>query len=64
MEYTHNMTMYLTVRGLAAGIEHVKHKLYMNSFFSTPALFDNLHTKTIKCGGTVRPNRIGTPKNL
>jgi hypothetical protein len=64
IEYTHNMTMYLNVRGLAARIEHVEHKLYMDSFFSTPALFDNLHTKTINCGGIVRPSRTGMPKNF
>jgi hypothetical protein len=27
-------------------IEHLGHRLYMNSFFSSPALFDDLHTKT------------------
>jgi hypothetical protein len=56
------MTMYLTVQGLAARIEHVEHRLYMESFFSSPALFDNLHTKTINYCGIVRPNRIGMPK--
>jgi len=46
---------HVTVRGLAARTEHVGHKLYMGSFLSSPALFDELHTKTINCCGTVRP---------
>jgi len=37
---------HATVTGLAARIEHVGHRLYMDSFFSSPALFDDLHTKT------------------
>jgi hypothetical protein len=52
--YTGNLT------GLAARIEYVRHKLYVDSFFSSQALFDDLHNKTINCCGTVRPNRNGT----
>jgi hypothetical protein len=48
------------VTGLAARIEHVRHKLYNDNFFSSQALFDDLRTKTINCCGTVRPNRKGT----
>jgi len=71
--YTFNMTVYLgkdrkhvtpsmtathaTVTGLAARSGHVGHMLYMGNFFSSPALFDNLHTMTKHCCGTVRPNR-------
>jgi hypothetical protein len=52
---TSSMTVtHATVAGLAARIEHVGHRLYMDSFFSFPALFDDLHTKTINCYGTVR----------
>jgi hypothetical protein len=43
-----------TVTGLAARKEHVGHKLYMHNFFSSLALFDNLHMKTIKSSGTVK----------
>jgi hypothetical protein len=62
MGYTYNMIMYLgkdrkcaptsmiathaTVTGLAVRIEHVGHRLYMDNFFSSPALFGDLHTKT------------------
>ena len=78
--YTDSMTMYLdkgrkcatpsmtathaTVRGLAARVEHLGHKLYMGNFFPSPALFDDLHTKTVYCCGTVRPNRKRMPKNF
>jgi len=48
---------HATVTGLAAANGHVGHTLYMGNFFSSPASFDNLHTKTINCCGTVRPNR-------
>jgi hypothetical protein len=46
---------HVTVRGLAARIEQMRHKLYKGSFLSSPALFDELHMKTINCCGTVRP---------
>ena len=72
--YTYKMTMYLgkdrkyvtpstathvTVTGLAARIEHVGHKLYIDSFLSSLVLFDDLHTNTINCCGTVRPVEKG-----
>ena len=44
--------------GFTARNEHVGHKLYMGNFYLSPALFDDLHTKT-NCCGTVRPNRKG-----
>jgi len=50
------------VTGLAATIKHVGHKLYMDSFFSTPTLFDDLCIKPVDCCGTVRRNRKGMPK--
>ena len=39
-------------------------KLYMDSFFSSPALFDDLCIKPVDCCGTVGPNRKGMPKNF
>ena len=53
---------HATVTGLAARIEHVGHKLYMDSFFSSSASFDDLRTKAMNNCGTVRPNRKGMPK--
>jgi hypothetical protein len=52
---TPSTATHVSVRGLAARIEHVGHKLYMGSFLSSLALFDDLHTKTINCCGAVRP---------
>jgi hypothetical protein len=78
--YTYNMSMYLggdrkrvtasvtathaTVTGLTTRIENFGHKLYMDNFFSSPELFDYLHTKAINCCGTVRPNRKGMPRDF
>jgi hypothetical protein len=78
--YTYDMKVYLgkdrtradqdvtathaTVRGLCRRIEGVGHKLYMDNFFSSPDLFDELMTKDITCCGTVRPNRKGLPDDF
>jgi hypothetical protein len=66
--YTNNMTVcackdrkrvtpsmtatHVTLTKLTAMIENVRHKLYMDNFFSST--LDNLHTKTINCCRTVR----------
>ena len=78
-EYTYHMTVYLDkdrkcetpwqlhmqlLKGLAAGTEHMRHKLYMDSFLLSSALFDDLRTKAINYCGSVRPNRKGMPENL
>jgi len=79
MRYAYNIPVYLpkdrkrvtpsmrathvTVTGLAARIEHVGHKLYIDNFVSSP-LCDDLHTKTVNCYGTGRPNRKGMLKNF
>jgi hypothetical protein len=79
-EYSDNMTMFLgkdgnratpsltatlaTVSGLATRIENVGHKLYMDIFFSSPALFDDLHTKTINCCGLLDQIEKGCQKIL
>jgi len=39
---------------LTARIENVGHALCVDN--STPEVFDDLHTETINCRGTVRPN--------
>jgi len=53
-----------TVTGLAARLENVGHKLYMNIFFSSPALFDGLHTKMINCCGLLDQVEKGCQKIL
>ena len=55
---------HAAIAELTEMIEHVGHKLYMDSFFSSPVLFDDFCNMTINCCGTLRPNRKGMPKNL
>jgi hypothetical protein len=45
-------------------VEGVSHKLYMDNFFSSPDLYDDLIQKKVYCCGTVRLNRRGMPKDL
>jgi len=48
---------HATVTECAARIENMGHKLYVDIIISSPALSDDLHTKTVNRCGTVRPNR-------
>jgi hypothetical protein len=77
---TYNMTVYLgkdrthatdtmtatktTVAGLPRGVQNVGHKLYMDNFFSSPALFNDLHRKKINFCGIVRLNQKGMPQEF
>ena len=78
--YTYNIKLYLgedeqltsqhltaqhaTVRELTKKVEGRGHKLYMDSFFSSPDLFDELTKKKINCCGTARPSTKGMPQDL
>ena len=78
--YTYDMDVYLgkdrqrtaqhltatdaRVTNLTWRVEGVGHKLYMDNFFSSPDLFDDLAQKKIYCCVTVRLNRKGMPKDL
>jgi hypothetical protein len=80
MGYTYNMNVYLskdrqraaqhltatlnTVANLTRGVEGFGHKLYMDNFFSSPDLYDDLAQKKIFCCGTVGLHRKGIPKDL
>jgi len=55
----HVTATHATVTELTRKIEGCGHKLYMDNFFSSPVLFDDLVKKQIYCCGTVRPNRKG-----
>jgi hypothetical protein len=57
-------TTHATVTGLTTRIQNFGHKLYMDNFFSSPDLFDYLHTKAINFCGTVRPNRKEMPRDF
>jgi len=48
---------HATVAELKRNIQNVGNKLYMDNFFSSSDLFDDLHSKKIRCCGTVRLNR-------
>jgi len=60
----HPTAAYTTVTNLTRRVEGYGYKVYMDSFFSSPDLFDDLARKNIYCCGTVRPNRKGMPKDL
>ena len=78
--YTYDMTVYLgrdrqrtakrltathaTVLDLTQKIHGRGHKLYMDNYFTSPDLFDDLATKQIYCCGTVRPKRKGMPQDF
>jgi len=42
----------------------VEHKLNMDILFSSPGLFDDLHTKTINCCGLLDQIEKGMPKEI
>jgi hypothetical protein len=48
---------HATWTGLPSTIKNGGHKLYTCNFFSSPDLFDDLHSKTINCCGTVKIKR-------
>jgi hypothetical protein len=61
--YTYDMRVYLwkdrtytTVAGLMRKVENVGQKLYIDNFFSSPDLFNNLHSRKRNCCGTIRLN--------
>jgi hypothetical protein len=54
---------HATVRSLTRRVKGVGHKLYMDNFFSSPDIFDDLYTRVIKCSN-VRQNRKIMPRVL
>ena len=55
---------HVTVRHLTCRVEGLGHKLFMDNFFSSPRLFDDLLRRKIHSCGTVRPNRKTCPLTL
>jgi hypothetical protein len=55
---------HVNVTRLTASSENLGHKPYRDNFFSPLALFEDLHTKTINCCGTISSNRKGTIMNF
>jgi len=78
--YTYDMNVYLgkdrqraaqhltathaTVTNLTRDVEGFGHKLYMDNFFPSPDLYDDLAQKKIFCCGMVRLHRKDMPKDL
>ena len=60
----HLTATHTTVTNLTRGVEVFGLKLYVDNFFSSPELFDDLAQKKISCCGTVRLHRKGMPKDL
>ena len=60
----HLTATHATVTNLTRDVEGFGHKLYMDNFFSSPDLYDDLAQKNIFCCGTVRLHRKSMPKDL
>jgi len=52
---------HTTVRHLTSRVECLRHKIFMDNFFPSPRLFDDLDRRKINSCGTVRPNRRHMP---
>jgi hypothetical protein len=53
-----------TVLQLTREMEGVRHKLFMDNYFSLPQLFSDLYNRKINCCGTICHNRQGMPETL
>ena len=78
--YTYDMSVYMgqdspsatdnmiaahaTVRHLTRRVEGLGHKIFMDKFFSSPRLFDDLETRKINSCGTVRANAKDMPPDF
>ena len=59
---THDMTAtHATVRHLTSRVEGLRHKIFMDNFFSSPRLFDDVDRRKVNSCGTMRPNRRDMP---
>ena len=60
----HLTASHSIVKSLKKEVEGFGHKLYMDSFFSSPYLYEDLAQKIISCYGTFRPHGKSMPKDL
>ena len=60
----HLTATHATVTNLTRELEGFGHKLYMDNFFFSPNLFDDLDQKKRSCCGAVRLHRMGMAKDL
>jgi hypothetical protein len=62
---TTDMTVtHATVKQLTRKVKGHGHKLYMDNYFSSPDLYNDLTKHKINCCGTVRPNHKGMPDDF
>jgi hypothetical protein len=59
MSATHGIVLELV-----RNVEELGHELYLDHYFSLPALFNDLFLRKINCCGTVRNDRQGMPKDI
>ena len=55
---------HATVRHLTSRFECLRHKIFMDNFFSSPRLFDDLDRPKINSCGRVRPSRRDMPHDF
>jgi len=62
---TDDMTAtHAAVRHLTSRVEGLGHKIFMDNFFLSPRLFDDLDRRKINSCGTVQPNRRDMPSDF
>jgi len=78
--YTYDMSVYLgkqrqnataqitathgTVLQVIRRVEGMGHKIFMDNYFTSPAVFDDLFQRKINACGTVRHDRRGMPRDI
>jgi len=55
---------HAAVRHLTSRVEGLGHKIFMDNFFLSPRLFDDLDRRKINSCGTVQPNRRDMPSDF
>jgi len=55
---------HTTVRHLTCRVEGLGHKIFMDNFFSSPRLFDDLDRCKINSCGTIQPYRKDMPRDF
>ena len=56
--------MHGTVLQLIRRVEGLGHKIFMDNYFTSPDLFDDLFQRKINACGTVRQDRRGMPRDI
>ena len=56
---THGMVLQLIRR-----VDGMCHKIFMDNYFTSPALFDDLFQRTLSACGRFRPDRRGMPRDI